>query len=213
MFGDGSHVGTHLRFKSGALAIHGAGSSSMTNTSSHPKRGDTVSFVKANKNDGVRDIRVVARKTATMLRGRLENIEDGKAVFFAANEAEDRFEISLSEVVSCDPSVLKEKESVEGVLENGKIYGVCRTIDLYLESKVAGSALKGRPKLNLAVKKEGVVARAQAKGPDGSEGFIAGWTDRVSKYCILQESVEAADGSQEAADGSQDETEEKAADA
>jgi hypothetical protein len=88
-------------------------------------------------------------------------------------------------VVSCDDNVLKDKETVEGVLFEGKIYGVCRTCDLYLTSKL-GTSRKERPKLNLTVKKDRggkILAQSMmAKGPDGTNGFKAGWTMRTSQY-------------------------------
>ena len=67
---------------------------------------------------------------------------------------------------------------------------VCRTKDLYLTSKVSGIGAGQRPKLNLTVKKElkdglGGQIMAQsgmAKGPDGTCGFVDGWTKRKSPY-------------------------------
>ena len=158
-----SAIGTRVPFKNGAIAIHGAGASSMSDGSSGPRRGDLVSFVKAKSGKGVRDVRVVTRGSATLQRGRLENISlsgtnaesfsPGSATFVAATENEEQYEIDLAEVVSCDPSRLKENESVEGILHDNKIYGVCRTCDLYLGSKL-GSGHAERPKLNLTVRKE-----------------------------------------------------------
>lgn len=67
---------------------------------------------------------------------------------------------------------------------------VCRTKDLYLTSKVTAAGARQRPKLNLTVKKElkdglGGQIMAQsgmAKGPDGTCGFVDGWTKRKSPY-------------------------------
>ena len=158
-----SAVGTLVSYKNGAIAIHGAGASSSADGSSNPRRGDLVSFVKASRGGkGVRDIRVVERGAATLQRGRLEDIKltpdsesnsPGTAKFIAATEKEEEYDIKLSEVVSCDVSILKDKESVEGILHDGKVYGICRTCDLYLGSKL-GSGHKERPKLNLTVRKE-----------------------------------------------------------
>lgn len=107
------------------------------------------------------------------------------AKFIASTEKEEVYEINLAEIVSCDAKVLKEKEPVEGILHDGKIFGVCRTSDLYLTSKL-GTSHKERPKLNLTVKKNrGGTIMAQsgmAKGPDGTNGFKAGWTTRKSQY-------------------------------
>lgn len=192
--GDGSELESslyaHLPYKNGALAIHGKGSTNSMDESTNPRRGDLVSFVKAKSGKGVRDIRVVNRQEASLLRGRLENIErseehGGKAKFIAATAKEEVYEINLSEVISCDLALLKEKQAVEGILYKNKIYGVCRTTDLYLESKL-GASHKERPKLNLAVKKDRggtIIAQSMmAKGPDGSNGFAKGWTKRTSRY-------------------------------
>jgi len=144
----------------------------------------------------VRDIRIEKRKAATFVRGRLEDIKvvdakkknAGSATFFASTEREEKYEIDLCEVVSCDATLLKDRQQVEGILHEGGIYGVCRTSDLYLESKL-GISHKERPKLNLAVKKDrGGVIIAQshmAKGPDGTIGFPPGWTIRTSQYEAL----------------------------
>lgn len=157
-----SAVGTLVSYKNGAIAIHGAGASSVADGSSNPRRGDLVSFVKASRGGkGVRDIRVVERGAATLQRGRLENIKltpdsdssRGTAKFIAATENEEEYDVDLGDVVSCDVSILKDKESVEGILHDGKIYGICRTCDIYLGSKL-GSGHKERPKLNLTVRKE-----------------------------------------------------------
>ena len=91
----------------------------------------------------------------------------------------------MTEIVSCDPSVLKDKEAVEGILYEGQIYGIARTADLYLESKL-GIGHNERPKLNLTVKKDlggKIVAQSMmAAGPDGSTGFAVGWTTRTSRF-------------------------------
>ena len=204
----------HLSYTRGAIALLGAGSSSAGDESATPKRGDLVSFVKAKSGKmNVRDIRVVTRGAASRTRGRLEDIklagstsgsgdeastEKGTAKFIVANESEDTYDVDLSEVVSCDPSLLKEKESVEVILHEGRVYGVCRTVDLYLESKL-GTSHKERPKLNLTVKKDRggkIMAQSMmAKGPDGTTGFVPGWTTRVSKYATVateEESKESA---------------------
>jgi cold shock CspA family protein len=185
---------SHLRYRNGSIAIHGAGATNSVDGSTNPRRGDLVSFVKGRKRNTVRDIRVESRQKATFLQGRLVEIqrvdtEDSKnkgiAKFIAATEKEEVYDIDLAEVVSCDAKVLKDKETVEGVLFEGKIYGVCRTCDLYLTSKL-GTSRKERPKLNLTVKKDRggkILAQSMmAKGPDGTNGFKAGWTMRTSQY-------------------------------
>jgi cold shock CspA family protein len=187
---------SHLAYKNGAIAIHGTGAGLSMDGSTNPRRGDLVSFVKGRKRDTVRDVRLVERQKATLQSGRLENIqridtEDGKnkgnAKFIASTEMGEEYDIELSEVVSCDAKILKEKESVEGILHGGRIFGICRTCDLYLTSKPT-TTHKERPKINLTVKKNrGGTIMAQsmmAKGPDGSNGFKNGWTKRTSAYAI-----------------------------
>ncbi|GKY93457.1 hypothetical protein MPSEU_000313200 [Mayamaea pseudoterrestris] len=183
----------HLSYKIGAIAIHGIGS---TDETSAPRRGDLVSFIKARDSIGLgaRDIRIVTKGAAILLRGRLESIhlgesvDEGTAKFIAMNNEETLYDVKLSEVLGCDLSSLKEKESVEGVLYDGQLYGICRTCDVYLESKF-GSNNKERPKLNLTVKKDRagkIMAQSHmAKGPDGSCGFVTGWTSRMSKFAEL----------------------------
>ena len=190
---------SHLRYKNGAIAIHGVGSASAGDEKTNPRRGDLVSFVKGGS--GVRDVRIVSRGTATLLRGRLENIQienegiDGAPVAGTAKFISDEdktYDVSLSEVVSCAPSVLKEKEAAEGILYEDCIFGIARTVDLYLDTKL-GVGHKERPKLNLTVKKDRggkiMAQSAMAKGPDGTTGFAPGWTTRVSKFASLKETA------------------------
>jgi len=203
---------SRLNYKNGSIAIHGAGVTSSMDGSTNPKRGDLVSFIKGRKARTARDIRIVKREEALLQRGRLENItvidtEDqknkGKAQFIAATENQEVYDIDLAEVVSCSASILKEKESMEGILHEGKVYGICRTSDLYLKSKLFGGSGKNRerPKLNLTVKRNrGGTIMAQsmmAKGPDGTIGFKAGWTNRVSLYAIEEPEPEAKEEDQE----------------
>jgi hypothetical protein len=198
---------SRLNYKNGSIAIHGAGVTSSMDGSTNPKRGDLVSFIKGRNTKTALDIRLVRREEAFLQRGKLENIrvirtEDkknkGKAQFIAATENQEVYEIDLAEVVSCAASILKEKESVEGILHEGKVYGLCRTSDLYLTSKLVGGSGKNRerPKLNLTVKRNrGGTIMAQsmmAKGPDGTIGFKAGWTNRVSLY-VRNDDVEESE--------------------
>jgi len=200
---------SRINYKNGSIAIHGSGVPSSIDGSTNPKRGDLVSFIKGRKRKNARDIRIVKREEAILQRGRLENIrviqtEDkknkGTAQFIASTEKQEVYEVDLAEVVSCAASILKEKESVEGILHEGKVYGLCRTSDLYLTSKLVGGSGKNRqrPKLNLTVKKNrGGTIMAQsmmAKGPDGTIGFKAGWTNRVSQYAIRDEVEECEAG-------------------
>lgn len=180
---------SHVTYRNGAIAIHGIGS---TDEASGPRRGDLVSFVKAKGGSrGVRDIRIVTPSVATFIRGHVEDINrvgEGTIKFVGATEegaAAVAYEVTLEQVVGCDASALKENESVEGILHDGKIYGLCRTSDLYLDSKF-GLNNKERPKLNLTVKKDRggkIMAQSHmAKGPDGTLGFALGWTSRASQH-------------------------------
>ena len=187
----------HIHYKNGGLAFHGNGSSAVNDEKSQPKRGDLVSFVKGKSGKGTaRDIRVIKRGAATLLRGRLEEIQindepesegrkGGTAKFIATTPGEEIYDVDLSRVVSCDVSLLKDKESVEAIVHEGKLFGISRTADLYLESKL-GASHKQRPKLNLTVKKDRggtIIAQSMmAKGPDGTKGFSSGWTTRTSRY-------------------------------
>jgi len=177
---------SHLSYNNAPIQ----GRSSKSQSIDNPKRGDLVSFSKG-KGGKIRDICVLKRSTATTITGTLENIDisAGTASFCSHNDTKDVFEILLTEVVSCDVSLLKEKDVVEGILHAGKIFGVCRNSDLYLKSKMRGSDLKERPRLNLTVKKElkglggKIIAQSgMAKGPDGTIGFVLGWTKRISKF-------------------------------
>ena len=65
------------------------------------------------------------------------------------------YPIELKEVVSCNVAVLKDKEAVEGLLHDDRIYGVIRTKDVFLESKVTPVGRnRERPKLNLTGRKD-----------------------------------------------------------
>eukprot|EP00594_Rhizosolenia_setigera_P020904 CAMPEP_0178981296 /NCGR_PEP_ID=MMETSP0789-20121207/26982_1 /TAXON_ID=3005 /ORGANISM="Rhizosolenia setigera, Strain CCMP 1694" /LENGTH=1337 /DNA_ID=CAMNT_0020671823 /DNA_START=365 /DNA_END=4378 /DNA_ORIENTATION=- len=188
----------HLKYRNGALAIRGAGSSDA------PHRGDLVSFVKGKGScDRAKDIRIVKKAAATMKKGALESldIDKGTAMFVTFDgDKKESYEFKLTEVVSCDVKLLKEKINLEAVVHEGKVYGVCRTTDLRLESKVSSKTSKGeRPRLNLTVKSElqtlggKIVAQTgMAQGPnrDGSIGFVKGWTTRVSLFACKNDDTE-----------------------
>lgn len=188
--GDADGLGKlHLHYQNGAIALHGAGAPTTMDSSTNPRRGDLVSFVKSRNNaNGVKDIRVVTRSVATLVRGHLEHIDHlkGTATFVGSvGDEKKEYNVSLKEVVSCDLSQLKNRAEVEGVLHDDAIHGLCRITDLKLETKL-GTGRKERPKLNLNVKKNRagtIMAQSMmAKGPDGTIGFAPGWTTRVSQY-------------------------------
>ena len=193
-----------LPYKNRAVVFQGIGAS-VTSGHGGPRRGDLVSFVKAKSGDGVRNVRVVTKGAAVIQRGHLEDItisrgEDpssyGIAKFVLTSNSEMKYTVDLKELLSCDISVLKEQESVEGILYDGQIFGICRTSDLYLESKY-GLRNQERPKLNLTIRKGlGGTIMAQsgmAKGPDGTGGFAEGWTSRTCLYPFDTEVPHAAE--------------------
>jgi len=198
--------GTHLLYKpSSIMATRGF-------SAKGPKRGDLVSFGKTRGGAKlIKDIRIEKVGSATSVRGVLTDInkDADTAVFVSSSEKnEAKYEIKLTEVVSCDKALLKDKEEVDGILHEGKIFGVCRTKDIYIASSFGiksgvsiggngGSGLKERPKLNLTVKKElqgmggKIMAQSRmAKGPDGTNGFAPGWTTRVSLHVEEEEEEE-----------------------
>jgi len=192
---NGSSILSHIIYKNGSIAIRGPGSNFSNDSSANLRRGDLVSFLKGRKRKSAREIKVIKRQAATLQRGRLENIElidtedkknKGNAKFIAETDEEEVYDINLAEVVSCTASILKEKEVLEGIVHEGRVYGLCRINDLYLASKTGHGKSKQRQKLNLTVKKDrGGTIMAQsmmAKGPDGTNGFKAGWTKRISRY-------------------------------
>jgi cold shock CspA family protein len=189
--------GSLLRYKFGAFAQHGIGTSPEIDASAHPKRGDLVTFMKTRKGSQARDIRVLHRGAASFIRGHLEQIKQtidengqvgGTAKLVTASR-EISYVVKLQEFISCDPKILKENDAVEGLLHEGKIYGLSRMVDIYLDSKL-GSNQSQRPKLNLSAMKDRggkVVAQSLiAKGPDGTKGFVAGWTSRSSKFSHIR---------------------------
>mmetsp|Transcript_7786 Transcript_7786/g.16144 ORF Transcript_7786/g.16144 Transcript_7786/m.16144 type:complete len:1398 (+) Transcript_7786:450-4643(+) len=188
-----SLVGTHLKYKNGAMAFQGHAAGAIANRPEGPRRGDLVTFSKGKGGKLVKDLRIEKLGAATSVRGRLLelNLSENTAVFVCSGN-EGKYSIDLSEVVSCDKSLLQKNEQVDGILHDGKIFGVCRTKDLFLSSSFgrnsSGSSggLKERPKLNLTVKREmGGKIMAQslmAKGPDGTNGFAPGWTKRLTAF-------------------------------
>jgi hypothetical protein len=91
---------------------------------------------------------------------------------------------------------------------------VCRFDDLYLATSVGGSGPKERRKLNLTVKRElqglggKIIAQSgMAKGPDGTSGFVPGWTSRQSPFIVIPEdSIELDTAEQNTAIGNVCET-------
>eukprot|EP00804_Cyclotella_cryptica_P030094 CCRYP_009514-RB/>CCRYP_009514-RB protein AED:0.39 eAED:0.39 QI:0/0.66/0.5/1/0.66/0.75/4/384/342 len=159
-----------------------------------PRRGDLVFFGKTKGAKWAKDIRIEKLDAANTVKGVLVDIKpDENTAVFVSSDTDTKYNISLSAVVSCEKSLLREKQEVNGVLHDGKIFGVCRMKDIFLTSCLAKNSSgsnngpKQRPKLNLTVKKElqgmggQIMAQSKmAKGPDGTIGFVHGWTKRLS---------------------------------
>ena len=111
-----------------------------------------VSFIKG-KGGRLRDVTVIKHVSIDILKGTPTdiNINEGEAKFNSLSKEPNIFEISFSEVISCNIKILNEKDSAEGIFHDGNIFRVCRTADLYLKSKL-GKDLTERSRLNIAVK-------------------------------------------------------------
>mmetsp|Transcript_11398 Transcript_11398/g.23321 ORF Transcript_11398/g.23321 Transcript_11398/m.23321 type:complete len:169 (+) Transcript_11398:1094-1600(+) len=127
--------------------------------------------------------------------------EDGPVLKSSTSSAMYNFD--FDKVVSCEGKTLKEGEEIEAILYKGEVFGIARVKDLYLTSTINFSSSASRPKLNLTVKSElknmggQIMAQSSmAAGPDGTIGFKAGWTKRLSKF--VQEFVPSTEGDAEA---------------
>lgn len=191
-------VGTHIVYKFSSLASRFHSTYVNTGRPDGPKRGDLVSFSRARGSQLVKDIRIAEQGAATRITGTLISVnKDADSAIFVSTERGMKYDINLTEVVSCYKALINENEKVEGILYDGKIFGVCRIRDIHLSSSFGSSGgLSERPKLNLNVKKElqgmggQIMAQSRmAKGPDGTDGFILGWTNRVSVYVMKEENT------------------------
>jgi len=156
-----------------------------------PKRGDLICFSKG-KGNKAKDVRILKRNAAQTVKGTISTVNKGEGIAKFRSVDDKIFSINLSDVISCNVEMLKINERVEGILHEGKMVGICRTSDLYLDSSI-GIGLKQRPKLNLTVKNElkglggKIIAQSgMAKGPDGTVGFMNGWTTRMSKFDVYE---------------------------
>lgn len=152
-----------------------------------PRRGDLVSFVRSHGSGNAKDVKLIKKSAADLVKGRLRGVDktNGLATFVPVDfDGPSSFPLKSSEVLGCAFHLLKDNESVEGVVHRGRLHGVCRAADLYLETKMGKRT--ERPRLNLAVKKgtggKIIAQSCMAKGPDGTNGFPDGWTERVSAY-------------------------------
>ena len=121
-----SAVGTHVTYTNTSAGM----TSASVDRTRAPRRGDLVTFVAGKKKGGVgvssvSNIRVTKPVGATIIRGTLSDIsrEKKEAVFQASTAGKERYTMKFGEVVSCDPSILKVGEDVEGILHDGNIFG------------------------------------------------------------------------------------------
>ncbi len=113
-------LGIRVRYKSSSIAFRNPAGAILGG----PKRGDLVTFGKTRGANLVKDIRVEEAGAATNVAGILEDINTGSdAAVFVSAANNQRYEIHLSEVVSCHKSLLQDKEKVDGILHEGHIYG------------------------------------------------------------------------------------------
>jgi predicted DNA binding protein len=72
----------------------------------------------------VKDIRIEKLDAATTVKGVLIDIKaDENSAVFVSSVNNVKYNMALSEVVSCEKSLIKENQEVDGVLHEGKIYG------------------------------------------------------------------------------------------
>jgi len=187
------HIGQHVSY-----TIESRGN---RNSADGPKRGDLVTFAKG-KNGKARDVRVKTKSAASRLKGKLIelNAETETAVFQSSVDKK-LYDFNLKEVVSCEAKLLKKDDPIEGLLHDGKLVGICRNADLYLQTTITTGGRKERPRLNLNVKNglggKIIAQSCMAKGPDDSLGFPPGWTSRTSRYapqdCEVEQSLDSSD--------------------
>lgn len=161
-----------------------------------PRRGDLVSFVRG-KGGVAKDVRSARPRDAVVVRGvlrGLDRVAGTAALVVSGGEEVLALPDLRTELVSCDVAALEEGAVVEGVRIGDGVHGLCRATDLYLETKLR-SGRKERKRLNLTVRKElqglggKIVAQSGlAKGPDGTIGFVTGWTNRKSRFAVEEES-------------------------
>jgi hypothetical protein len=117
-------VGTHLGYKFSSLATRGNSTDVNVGRSDGPKRGDLVSFSKAKGSQLVKDIRIEKLGAATRVTGTLTSVDkEADSAIFVLAEQEMKYNIKLTEVVSCDKALINELEKVDGILHEGKIFG------------------------------------------------------------------------------------------
>lgn len=119
-----SAVGTHIGYKFSSLAARSQSTDVNAGRSDGPKRGDLVSFSKVKGSNLVKDIRITQQGAATRVTGTLISIDkEADAAIFVSAEPEMKYDIKLTEVVSCDKSLINENEKVDGIMHEGRIFG------------------------------------------------------------------------------------------
>ena len=116
----------HVSYRSADVAIRGNGAFSSIDESGGPHRGDLVSFVKGKgSSNKARDIRLISRSSATTKCGHLKKIslKDGYAEFVPDDNKDEKCQVDLNEVISCDVKFLKEDTRVECIFHDGQFYG------------------------------------------------------------------------------------------
>lgn len=117
-----SLVFTHVRYKTSSLAHRFT--TDNPDRPDGPRRGDLVLFGKTKGAKLVKDIRIEKLEAATTVKGVLADINiDENSATFISSDNETKYTISLAEVISCEKSLLKENQEVNGVLHDGKIFG------------------------------------------------------------------------------------------
>ena len=120
-------AGTHLHYRASSVVRGFPSGPNASRNSDAPRRGDLVTFSKPKGVKLVKDIRIEKSNAATCVDGVLDDIctASDTAVFsvLSKHKTETRYDIRLTDVVSCDKRLLKEKEQVNGILHEGQIFG------------------------------------------------------------------------------------------
>jgi cold shock CspA family protein len=119
-----SVVGTHIGYKFSSLAARSQSTDVNAGRSDGPKRGDLVSFSKVKGSNLVKDIRITQQGAATRVTGTLISVDkEADSAIFVSAEPEMKYDIKLTEVVSCDKALINENEKVDGIMHEGRIFG------------------------------------------------------------------------------------------
>merc|ERR1712238_292696 len=118
-------VGMRIPYRNEAIGMN-VGAHLADDSSPNPRRGDLVTFLKERNSNGARDVRIISRASATLVRGNMKNIDFGTntANLISTTDAshensgstdkQREYDIDLEDVISCNPKLLKDNEEVEG---------------------------------------------------------------------------------------------------